>query len=239
MKKHLYTLAALCLIGNAMATGIPVFDGAAATNFVMQWTQMLKDYQMLMQQYNQTVRIYDQAVTTYDSMTGSRGFGMLHHSQNLIRLMPESLQENFSRTFSDGFKALSSKGRAVYTGMNLEARCADWDGVALEGCRNEQAVAAEYIASLREIDSVTSQILNEVQGLMGEINRTTDLKGASELQAQIQAKMASLNAARAQASVQLAQMQSMQREAARREAERLHRSTFSSVSEAEIKELCR
>lgn len=50
---------------------------------------MLKDYQMLTQQYNQAVQIYDQAVSTYDSMTGSRGFGMLHHSQNWIRLMPE------------------------------------------------------------------------------------------------------------------------------------------------------
>lgn len=65
------------------------------------------------------------------------------------------------------------------------------------------------------------------------------MKGASELQAQIQAKMASLNAARTQASVQLAQMQSMQREAARRETERLHRSSFSEVSEDEIEALCR
>ena len=232
MKKRLCTLAALCVIGNAMATGIPVFDGAAATNFVTQWTQMIKDYQMLTQQYNQ-------AVSTYDSMTGSRGFGMLHHSQNWIRLMPESLQENFNRTFSDGFSALSSRGRSVYESMNLEARCAEWDGAALEGCRNEQAVAAEYMASLQEIDNVTSQILTEVQGLMGEINRTSDMKGASELQAQIQAKMASLSAARAQASVQLAQMQSMQREAARRETERLHRSSFSEVSEDEIEALCR
>lgn len=232
MKKRLCTLAALCVIGNAMATGIPVFDGAAATNFVTQWTQMIKDYQMLTQQYNQ-------AVSTYDSMTGSRGFGMLHHSQNWIRLMPESLQENFARTFSDGYSALSSRGRSVYESMNLEARCAEWDGAALEGCRNEQAVTAEYIASLQEIDTVTSQILTEVQGLMGEINRTSDMKGASELQAQIQAKMASLNAARAQASVQLAQMQSMQRETARRESERLHRSSFSAVSEDEIEALCR
>ena len=111
MKKRLCTLASLFVISNAMATGIPVFDGAAATNFITQWTQMLKDYQMLTQQYNQAVQIYDQAVSTYDSMTGSRGFGMLHHSQNWIRLMPESLQENFNRTFSDGFSALSSRGR--------------------------------------------------------------------------------------------------------------------------------
>ena len=239
MKKRLCTLATLFVISNAMATGIPVFDGAAAPNFITQWTQMLKDYQMLTQQYNQAVQIYDQAVSTYDSMTGSRGFGMLHHSQNWIRLMPESLQENFHRTFSDGYSALSSRGRSIYESMNLEARCADWDGTAREGCRNEQAVTAEYMASLQEIDNVTSQILTEVQGLMGEINRTSDMKGASELQAQIQAKMASLNAARTQASVQLAQMQSMQREAARRETERLHRSSFSEVSEDEIEALCR
>lgn len=168
MKKRLCTLATLFVISNAMATGIPVFDGAAATNFITQWTQMLKDYQMLTQQYNQAVQIYDQAVSTYDSMTGSRGFGMLHHSQNWIRLMPESLQENFNRTFSDGYSALSSRGRSIYESMNLEARCADWDGTALEGCRNEQAVTAEYMASLQEIDNVTSQILTEVQGLMGE-----------------------------------------------------------------------
>ena len=132
MKKRLCTLASLFVISNAMATGIPVFDGAAATNFITQWTQMLKDYQMLTQQYNQAVQIYDQAVSTYDSMTSSRGFGMLHHSQNWIRLMPESLQENFNRTFSDGFSALSSRGRSVYESMNLEARCAEWDGAALE-----------------------------------------------------------------------------------------------------------
>lgn len=156
MKKRLCTLATLFVISNAMATGIPVFDGAAATNFITQWTQMLKDYQMLTQQYNQVVQIYDQAVSTYDSMTGSRGFGMLHHSQNWIRLMPESLQENFNRTFSDGYSALSSRGRSIYESMNLEARCADWDGTALEGCRNEQAVTAEYMASLQEIDNVTS-----------------------------------------------------------------------------------
>ena len=53
MKKRLCTLASLFVISNAMATGIPVFDGAAATNFITQWTQMLKDYQMLTQQYNQ------------------------------------------------------------------------------------------------------------------------------------------------------------------------------------------
>ena len=89
----------------------------------------------------------------------------------------ESLQENFNRTFSDGYSALSSRGRSVYESMNLDARCGEWEGAALEGCRNEQAVAAEYIASLQEIDNVTSQILTEVQGLMGEINRTSDMKG--------------------------------------------------------------
>ena len=153
MKKRLCTLATLFVISNAMATGIPVFDGAAATNFITQWTQMLKDYQMLTQQYNQAVQIYDQAVSTYDSMTGSRGFGMLHHSQNWIRLMPESLQENFNRTFSDGYSALSSRGRSIYESMNLEARCADWDGTALEGCRNEQAVTAEFNEGGRRLRS--------------------------------------------------------------------------------------
>lgn len=59
MKKRLCTLSTLFVISNAMATGIPVFDGAAATNFITQWTQMLKDYQMLTQQYNQAVQIYD------------------------------------------------------------------------------------------------------------------------------------------------------------------------------------
>ena len=149
MKKRLCTLATLFVISNAMATGIPVFDGAAATNFITQWTQMLKDYQMLTQQYNQAVQIYDQAVSTYDSMTGSRGFGMLHHSQNWIRLMPESLQENFNRTFSDGYSALSSRGRSIYESMNLEARCADWDGTQRSPYASFRAARADAVDAAR------------------------------------------------------------------------------------------
>ena len=74
MKKRLCTLATLFVISNAMATGIPVFDGAAATNFITQWTQMLKDYQMLTQQYNQAVQIYDQAAVSACCTTRKTGF---------------------------------------------------------------------------------------------------------------------------------------------------------------------
>ena len=232
MRKWLVVLSVALMCGKTAATGIPVFDGAAATNFMQQWLQMLKDYAMMVQQYNQ-------AVTTYESMTGSRGFGMLHHAQNLIRLMPEDLQRSFDQTLAMGYEGLSTKGKAAFEEMGLDLKCSGLNGMSLEGCRNEQAVQAEYLAALREIDSISSQVLNETQNLMREINRTDDMKGASELQAQIQAKLASFSMARAQASAQLSQMQSMKKEAAQREAERLHRASFQALSDAEIDELCR
>lgn len=220
-------LVTVSVTGLSFASGIPVFDGAAATNFIQQWTQMLKDYAMLQQQY-------DQAVRSFESMTGSRGFGGLHHATQWIRLLPDEYRNALKSVYQNGLASLSGSGQSIYDDWNLGERCRNFRGSQKTSCEREQALTAEYGASLESVRRQSEQILQEIQSLMAEVNRTTDMKGVAELQAQIASKQASMFMAQANMRSQMEMMRTMREEAFRVAAAVRHQKAFSRLSDDEF-----
>jgi type IV secretion system protein VirB5 len=88
--KKLLSAGAVCVVlaigSNAHASGIPIFDGAAA---VSNAEQMAKWVAQIQEMKNQL----DQAKQTYSSMTGSRGLGNIMNNPALKNYIPADWQK--------------------------------------------------------------------------------------------------------------------------------------------------
>lgn len=216
----------------ALASGVPVVDLTQAANFVLQLTQMYKDYQVI-------VNTYDNAVSQLNVMTGSRGYGQLLHNPYLTDLLPDENRDQMLRVLQNGASALSTGGRSIYVSQGLEALCEMSNPERREECRREGALNAEFQAMIAQTRERNAQVLDEVSGLMREINSTSDPKGIAELQAQIQAKQAAIAISKSNLELQLRQLELMQQAQEKLRNERQHQTSFQRSSRADIERLLR
>lgn len=239
-RTELFTLiAAPCFCTTATASGIPVFDGAAALNFVQQMLQQTKDFELQTMQYQQLIQTYNMAVQQYKAMEGARGMGYLHHARVFESLVSSAYQQAMDLTAEKGYGFMSSKARTFYDKFNLGASCEHLTGDTLTACQNAQAVMAERAAALGAVDTTTNSVLDEVNGLMGAIDGAADIKAISDLNAQINAKVASLQVSSAKMTAQLEQMRIQQEAAKEKASQQAHHNSFKKLSDAELDALLR
>lgn len=175
------TIAAAPLTGNA--TGIPVIDIAALTQLIqeiMYWQQQIA---AMNSQLNELQN-------TYNSLNGSRGLGGLMTLTNAQRnYLPPDYQEiqNVLNNVSSNYSGLSSKvsavmaANAVLNSTQLSNLSPQQRTIVEEGRR-----AAAMISTLTQSGyQNTSGRFSQLQGLISQINGTTDPKAIAELQARI------------------------------------------------------
>lgn len=175
--------AALAVGSNAHATGIPVFDGAAAASNIeqlAQWTQQIT------QMKNQL----DQAKQTYSSMTGSRGLGNIMNNPALKNYIPADWQKVYDSVKTGGYNGLTSTAKTIRDSNKIYDNCANLTGASKDTCARSASKSAQdkdYIGNA--LDAAKGRI-TQIEGLMNQISSTPDAKAIGELQARIASEQA-------------------------------------------------
>src|SRR5262245_6693170 len=89
LRRLLVAAACAGVLSTAHAQGIPVIDISAIVNLVMQYNQLLEQYQALQNQLSV-------ARNTLSSMTGPRGMGGLFSNPTVLSALPPHWQGVYS-----------------------------------------------------------------------------------------------------------------------------------------------
>lgn len=150
------------------ASGIPVVDGAAATqrgqNFIKQMAEYAK-------QLNELEKQYKQQVKQFKAMTGSRGLG---------NILQDAVKDQ-----------VPSEWSAIYKG----AKDIDYKSVINSKTYDEKAadrIAVKNFQDMEEVFKSTQKQLDNLTGLMNQINLTQDVKAAADLQNRIAVEQAKI-----------------------------------------------
>ena len=185
--KKLLSAGAVCValaIGsNAHATGIPVFDGAAAASNIEQMAKWVAQIQGMKNQL-------DQAKQTYSSMTGSRGLGNIMNNPALKNYIPADWQKVYDSVKNGGYNGLTSTAKTIRDSNKVYDNCANLTGASKDTCARSASKGAQdkdYIGNA--LDAAKGRITH-IEGLMNQISGTADAKAIGELQARIASEQA-------------------------------------------------
>ena len=143
------------------ASGIPVVDGAAAAQRAQNFVQQMAEYaKQLTQMKNQ----YEQQVKQFKAMTGSRGLG---------NILQDAVKDQ-----------VPSEWSAIYKGAK------DIDYKSVINSKGYQADGADKLLihnqqMMQKIFAETEKQLKSLDLMLGEINKTQDIKAAADLQNRI------------------------------------------------------
>lgn len=164
LNKWLSTVTGLILLissVNVQASGIPVFDGAAAANMMQQ---IVHSKTQIDNQISQIVELKNQVA----ALSGSRNMGKI---LNTVKdQLPNEWQAIYGSATSTNYKDLL-KGKD-YTPEQAA-----------------KALFANYDATLKSFQD-SKKRLDNIQALMAKINSTQDIKAAADLQSRISAEQA-------------------------------------------------
>jgi type IV secretion system protein VirB5 len=182
MKKWILSLALMIGVAGSAQAQIPVTDIAGLTQQVQQvvsWGQQLK--QMKDQ--------IDQTKKTFESMNGSRGLGNLLNNPMLKNSLPPDWQKVYSAVQNGGYKGLSGAAKAIRDANKL-VDCTYKSTTLQSLCQRQATKSSQDKAFAQDAYSSANARLDNIQGLMDEIDQTTDAKSIAELGARIQAEQA-------------------------------------------------
>lgn len=182
MKKWIVAFVAFVGFTGVAQAQIPVTDVASLTQQVQQvisWGQQLK--QMKDQ--------IDQAKKTYESMNGSRGLGNLLNNPALKNALPADWQKIYSAVQNGGYKGLSGSAKAIRDANKLfDCTFSSQSLQAL--CQRQAAKSSQDKAFAQDAYASAQARLDNIQGLMDQIDQTEDAKSIAELGARIQSEQA-------------------------------------------------
>lgn len=185
MKNLLMTAALAAFLGvssQVMASGLPVYDGSRAVDFIQQFARMKQQLDTAKDQLSQAQRMYD-------SMTGTRGFGDVLRNQSLREFLPEDLKTVYDSVNGGGYTGISGSIRDIQREEELTGSVDDMRRSIEQRSRN--TAATDKAMALKAFEGA-QQRLDQIEELMNEIGRTQDQKAISELQARIQAEQAAI-----------------------------------------------
>lgn len=150
------------------ASGIPVVDGAAAAQRAQNFIQQMAEYaKQLTQMKNQ----YEQQVKQFQSMTGSR---------NLGNILKDTVKDQVPSEWSAIYKgAKDIDYKSVINSKGYDSKTAD-------------RMAVKYLQDMEEVFKSTKTQLDNLTGLMNQINQTQDMKAAADLQNRIAVEQAKI-----------------------------------------------
>ena len=158
----LSAVLALGVAAPAVASGIPVFDGAAVAQAIQQGIQMK---QQIDNQLDQIKQLKDQV----KALTGSRNLGQIAKN-DVLNQVP------------DEWKGIYGEIKDVKKLADTSAYKTDGDAEALVKAYNNAYVAISKVQ--KRVDTLNT--------LMQEINRTKDAKAAADLQNRIAVEQAQI-----------------------------------------------
>ena len=146
---------------NVQASGIPVFDGAAAANMLQQ---IVQSKTQIDNQISQIVELKNQVA----ALSGSRNMG------KILNTVKDQLPNEWQAIYGS---ATSTNYKDLLKGKNYTPEQA------------AKALFANYDATLKSFQD-SKKRLDNIQALMAKINSTQDIKAAADLQSRITAEQA-------------------------------------------------
>ena len=119
-------------------------------------------------------------------MVGSRNFGAILNNPALKNALPENWQTVHNNIQKGGYKGLDGTAKALADAAKLVDRCAYLKNEASKQACEAQAVQSAQVKSdITKALEAAQKRLDQIEGLMNQINRTQDPKAIAELQARI------------------------------------------------------
>ncbi|MGX7006065.1 P-type DNA transfer protein VirB5 [Caballeronia sp. KNU42] len=176
-----FLLAVLCAssaIGVAQAQGIPVFDASNVAQAISQVLQLEKEVQQELQLFN--------------SLNGVRGFGSILSNPVEANSLPANWMSVYTAIQNGGYAGLTGSAQQLRQASQIY-NCEDQTGSAAQLCERDLNKPFQDKAFGEQAYQTEMQELNQIQGLLQEIDATQDPKGIAELQARIQTETTTVN----------------------------------------------
>lgn len=172
-------LASSC-IGQANATGIPVFDAAGLAQAITQVQAWSEQYQQMTSQINQ-------AKQQYDSITGIRGFGDAVNNPYLKDIIPSQVSDIYGNIQQGGINGMTNAAKDIRNAAMIYD-CSSRTGQSYKTCQASLNSNAQTQALNKQALDVAQLRTEQIDNLRKQINNTTDAKAIAELQARLQAE---------------------------------------------------
>ncbi|KAB7714816.1 P-type DNA transfer protein VirB5 [Plesiomonas shigelloides] len=197
MKKSLLgCLLAASLLAPMAHAGIPVTvvaDVPGQQAQLQNYAQMLKEYATLLDQLEQMRRQFEQMEKDYQSITGTRNLGQILNNPEFKQYLPDNWQQVYSSIRNNGYNGLTGAAKALRDASKIFDACANIkDHKERKICEAASVKPAQDQAFALDTFKKSAQRTQQIEGLMAQINRTTDPKSIAELTARIQAEQAML-----------------------------------------------
>lgn len=195
MKKILLiTALVFCFATQSSRAGIPVsvmVDATATINQIQNFAHMLKEYATMIEQLTQMENQFKQMELEYSSITGSRNLGDILNDPSLKEYLPDNWQSVYSGIRNGGYEGLSGSAKALRDASKIFDACEKIINPTEKRICNAQAVKpAQDQSFANDAYKKSQERVDQVEGLMQEINKTNDPKAIAELAARIQAEQA-------------------------------------------------
>lgn len=195
MKMNVKLGCALLLVsslfgGSAQASGVPTIDIATLTQDQINQAANLAKYVEMISMYKTQI---EQMKQQYEALSGSRGLGSLLNNPQYSNYLPSDWKKVYNGVQNGRYAGLSGTASAIRDATKLLDLCESVkETKAKQLCRQkaEKAASDQGFAS-DAYDKATAR-WDQIQGLIGQINSTTDAKSIAELQARINGETAAL-----------------------------------------------
>lgn len=198
--------------GIAAAQGIPVIDAA---NLAQTIQQVMNDITAINNQVQQITQLQSQL----NSITGTRKLGNVFNSPELRNYIPAEAYKVINAINSSGSAGLAPTARTLRN-LNMVYNCQDRSGEDQIACQAGLAQPYQHKGLLQDAMKSAAGRLSQIQALMQQIDATSDLKAAQEIQARIAAENALLSHEMSQVQMLQGMSDSEERIARSRDRER-------------------
>ncbi|CAM2164759.1 type IV secretion system protein VirB5 [Burkholderia latens] len=166
-----------------------------------------------------------QLQNTYQSFNGTRGIGDLFNNPQLASMLPSQWQSVYQSVQGGGYSGISGSIQQILsserTGFNPGTLA---DGAKSVLDRQFNNAATDKAMGMQAYQAAISR-LDNIKGLLGQINQSTDPKAIADLQARIQGEQAAIQ--NEQTKVQLmSQLQASEDRIAKAQRDELGRRTL-------------
>lgn len=208
---------AVALTPTVASAQMAVFDASAVANTAQQITQLKSQLDQMVKTYETVTSQLRKAEEAYNAVTGVRNLGDIFNNPALRQYLPADMKRVYDASQAGGYKGISGTVDEI---LQLEAL----SGSTKDQMRqiNERSRRNAATAKLVGEDAYEGAQLrmDQLDKLLGEINKTQDPKALGELQARIAMEQASLQheAIKLQLLSQMAQAEDRLAAQQRREA---------------------
>lgn len=148
-----------------------------------QWAEQVNN---MMTQIEQLDRQFEQMEKDYEAITGTRNLGDILNNPAFRNYLSDDWRDVYDELRKGGYASLTGNAKNIFDSNMIFDMCAgiEYD-VHRKACESQAIKGAQDQAFATTAFDAARDRVAQIEGLMGEINSTTDTKAIQELQARI------------------------------------------------------